>query len=75
MWDLSSSGIEPTPSALEVQSLNSWTTREVPLLWLLLVHHGQHLLVSPTSLSELASSSNWLVLMVPGWLPVAFQGA
>ena len=32
MWDLSSqSGIEPTPPALEAQSLNRWTAREVPL--------------------------------------------
>ena len=27
---ISQAGIEPTPSALKVQSLNHWTTREVP---------------------------------------------
>ena len=32
MWDLSPRpGIEPTSPALEVQSLNHWTTREVPV--------------------------------------------
>ena len=31
MWILlPQPGIEPTPPALEVQSLNHWTTREVP---------------------------------------------
>ena len=31
MWDTNSStGIQPTPPALEAQSLNHWTTREVP---------------------------------------------
>ena len=28
-------GIKPTPSALEAQNLNHWTTREVPLLYFL----------------------------------------
>ena len=33
MWDpVSQSGIEPMPHALEVQSLNHWTTREVPVV-------------------------------------------
>ena len=32
MWDLVPlPGIEPGPSALEVWSLNHWTTREVPM--------------------------------------------
>ena len=26
-------GIKPMPPAVEVQSLNHWTSREVPLLW------------------------------------------
>ena len=30
MWDIRP-GIEPVPPALEVQSLNHWTAREVPL--------------------------------------------
>ena len=35
MWDqcrilLSQLGMEPTPPAMEVQSLNHWTNREVP---------------------------------------------
>ena len=28
-------GIEPTPPALEAQSLNHWTAREVPLIFLM----------------------------------------
>ena len=33
MWDLSSPpGVKPTPCSLEAQSLNCWTTREVPQL-------------------------------------------
>ena len=39
MWDLvPQRGIEPGPSALGVQSLTHWTTREVPLRWLLEFH-------------------------------------
>ena len=31
MWDLvPRPGIEPTPPALEVQSVNHWTSKEVP---------------------------------------------
>ena len=30
MWDLSSLTREPTPTAVEAQSLIHWTTREVP---------------------------------------------
>ena len=30
MWDLPPPGIKPTPPAVEAQSLNHWTTREVP---------------------------------------------
>ena len=32
MWDLNPQpGIEPVPFALEAQSLNHWTAREVPI--------------------------------------------
>ena len=37
MWHLPRPGIKPTPAAVEVQSLNHWTTREVPKLHLCLV--------------------------------------
>ena len=33
MWDLGSQpGIEPVRSAVEVQSLDHWTTREIPVI-------------------------------------------
>ena len=32
-------GIEPVPPALGAQSLNHWTTREVPLYWLFITKH------------------------------------
>ena len=31
--ELPQPGIEPVPPAVEVQSLNHWTTREVPSMW------------------------------------------
>ena len=35
-------GIEPTLPALGAASLNHWTTREVPLLYILLKHNRLH---------------------------------
>ena len=33
MWDLGSQpAIDPVPSAVEVQSLDHWTTREIPVI-------------------------------------------
>ena len=33
MWDLPQPEMEPTPPAVEAQSLNHWTTEEVPLFF------------------------------------------
>ena len=39
-------GIEPTPPAVEAQSLNHWTTREVPVIQLLKIHDPRASLVA-----------------------------
>ena len=72
-------GIEPVPPAVEAQSLNHWTTREVPVQWLfvcLFVYlwlcwvfvdvHGLSLVVASGDYSLLQCSGftlRWLLLL------------
>ena len=65
-------GIEPTPQALEVWSLNHWTAQEVPKLLLLTHCHLQEALMShlcsPLSHSQLLAgmsvSQHWIQMFV-----------
>ena len=50
MWDISSlTGVEPVPLAVKVQSLDHWTTREVPASFLF-NQRSRSLLRSPSLL-------------------------
>ena len=53
MWDISSlTRVEPVPLAVEVQSLDHWTTREVPTSFLL-NQRSRSLLRSPSLLHSM----------------------
>ena len=56
------SGIEPSPSALEVESLNQWTTREVPMAEIYTINPGQQITVTADYLKDASAISGFLLL-------------
>ena len=56
-------GIEPAPSAVEAQTLNQWTAREVPHVLLFPNRYPSHYMRSVSSMSPVISTTRHLHLL------------